>query len=784
MERARRWRWTAILMMLALALAACGDDGGAAPGDLPLDGEDDSFGIGKADEGAGGFSVCELREVLKLVNESTTTSALLVNEIKVHKRASDNLVAHRVGPDKVAGTRDDDLFDDLKELDDVSYVGKAALEALAVYARPRCVIDLTTRPFIHEGTFSGSTGGGWGRNAPEFEATLTVTGATGRELLDVVSGKDSKGRSMFSRLRKNELMEAFTYNYDIDEMPWDSDSTEAREMAPYLALSIESGRYEVDAEDDSGVRELSLGTDIFDDIYYDTTDYELLSLGSVLRGRARWDDDSVVRRLLIQAKSATTIDENSIKTSAKVDVRTDSGDRFLKDLDNDVRTGTVAWTGSRVPVEPIRILWEDMDKNGRLKDIGGFRKVMLLDPKANLRSVRSRIHYNLADQSRVDRFYENGIERMRFANELAQKALDDGIVADADKQAVQELIVVGQAILDHSLITERSASRLAALEPSVTSVPAFPEDFLTTSPGSQHDLDALKIVAETSDVVLDEYADLLDDLDRSITGTRGLDGDDYVDWYIAFVKFEQSSLKAKRTARPFLDRYAAVNTAGGTELEGHMAAFNTYGTQQKDSGNKDFKDFAPVDATLWGNLGKHLTFEVLKVSQRMITNGGTAALGQWFHVARKFYVPNAFASSFSNFIIDTFDVSYYLTPEEWARIGDDQRKPGGTIDPAAMFHTTIVNEVQIELTSIEPYVKRVDALKAELATASTPEKEAELAGARFILEESIRTLQVIGELKGPEVIDELEGAGLKKLKWEPARFSKGETALRILTDTD
>ena len=771
-----------ISALMGLAVISCGEDQEGPVGAVGADGEDDSFSIGKADANAGGFTACELREALEVVNESASTVTLLREEVGIHKQAAEGIVAHRIGPDGKEGTRDDDLFDDLAELDGVKFVGPVALETLIDHIASRCEQDLSKRPFIHKGTFEGQTGGGFGRNAPEFEATYTVSGATGRELYDVVNSTDSRGRTVFSRLRNNQVMEAFTYNFGVDEMPWDSDSVDAREKVPYLALSIESDRYVIDPDDDEGVRELSLGTDVFDDTYYDTRDYELLSLGMVLRGRVRWDDDTTVRRLLVQAKSASSIDERGIKTAAKVDVRTE-GSRHIGTLDDDVRSGKVPWSGSPIALEPAKVVWEEMDKAGRLKDVEGFEKVMLLDPKANLRSLRSRFHFNLAGLNELDRFFENGLARVQFIVDTAQAAIDAGTVEDGDKADVEAMIAFGQGILDHSIVTERASSGLMALDPPVDTVPAFPEDFASANPANQHDLRALEIVAEATDVVFAEFEELVDDVDRDITGTRGLDGDDYVDWYITFVKFERSSLKPKRIVKPFLDRYNEAE--GSADREAHIAAFNEFGKQQKDSGNGDFEDFEAADETLWGNLGQHLLFETIKTSSRMVLNAGTSSLSQWFSIARKFYVPSVFASTFSNFIIDTFDVTYFITTEEWGRIPEDKRTPANEIEGKTAFHTTLVNEVQIELTSVSPYIDRVDALQAKVDDGTaTEEDRAELVGAKFILDESIRTLQVLGELKGDDIVDRLEDEGLDDLDWGPAKFSKGITALRILTDTD
>ena len=773
------------LFAAPLVLGTPGCDAGA-PGEPALDDEGASFGFGKADGPAGGFSACELREVLKLVNESATTVELLKDDIHVHTKAALRVVAHRVGPDGIDGTADDDLFDDLAELDAVPWVGPKALEAFANYAAPRCEVDLATRPFISKETFAHSTGGGWGRDAPEFEATMTVTGAEPRALYEVLNSTDSKDRTIFSRLRKNELMTAFTYGFAIDEMPWGKAETAAREAIPYVALSIEKDRY-VQDDGDNGPRELSLGTDIFDDVYYDTKDYDLFNEGMVLRGRARWDSDTTVRRLLIQAKSASTVDDNGIKSASKVDVRTDSGDRYLSTLDDDVRSGTVEWTWTRVPVEPIKTVYDALEGQGLLHDMQGYEGVLILDPKADLRSKRSRFHFNLTDRDNLTDFYKNGLARIQQSMDTAQAALDAGTIEDGDKADVEAMIALGQGIVDGSLIKERALEALKAvpMDPVVTEITTLPDAFAGVTVTDQRELDIHKAVAAAADDLFDEFSDALDGVDKEVAGTRGLDFDEYVDLYVAYRVSKTPALGIKTTYQPFQAAYRDVVAAGDQAVADEIAAFNTFGDQQKTAEDKDFADFVPMTQEAWAALGHYLDFEVLKISQRQITNAGTLAHALWFELARKFYVPKAHSSAWSNFVIDTFDVTYFVTPEEWARIPVDQRTPAYEIPGKSIFHTKVVNEVQIELTEVEPYIERIQELKDQIAKdGSTPELEQQLAGAQFILDESIRTLQVLGELKGDDIVDRLKDEGLKDVAWEPAKFSKGQTAMRILTDTD
>lgn len=78
--------------------------------------------------------------VLRLLNdggdaeESATDFVFLDDDVALDRRAASNLIEHRDGPDGIFGTNDDDLFDSIEEVDDVSWVGASALDKLAEFA--------------------------------------------------------------------------------------------------------------------------------------------------------------------------------------------------------------------------------------------------------------------------------------------------------------------------------------------------------------------------------------------------------------------------------------------------------------------------------------------------------------------------------------------------------------------------------------------------------------------------------------------------------------------------
>jgi phosphatidylserine/phosphatidylglycerophosphate/cardiolipin synthase-like enzyme len=113
--------WTVALVSLA---ACIGDE------ELSPDGEfEDGADAGKADGSS--FSDCELEHVLALVNDPATTEATL-RAAGVHTRAARNIISYRDSRDT------NHNFDDVSELDSVSYVGPTAFQQLVAMVEAEC----------------------------------------------------------------------------------------------------------------------------------------------------------------------------------------------------------------------------------------------------------------------------------------------------------------------------------------------------------------------------------------------------------------------------------------------------------------------------------------------------------------------------------------------------------------------------------------------------------------------------------------------------------------------
>ena len=113
-----------VALTLAAALAGCGgEDTGTGEDDLTQkvlkEGSPEALGV------------------LALVNDVEISAAILKGEAGVESRAATNIVAHRDAADGKPGTADDDPFDDVRELDEIKYVGDAAIKKLLAFAKAK-----------------------------------------------------------------------------------------------------------------------------------------------------------------------------------------------------------------------------------------------------------------------------------------------------------------------------------------------------------------------------------------------------------------------------------------------------------------------------------------------------------------------------------------------------------------------------------------------------------------------------------------------------------------------
>ncbi len=605
--------------------------------------------------------------------------------------------------------------------------GKARADAVfdiagvTISKAPAAVDPLHGKPIIDSTTFANMPSYQWARDGVELEQVSGVSGLSKDELLTALRATNSAGRTTFQRLRKPEASEAFTIGYSgvgLDDMKWDSDSHRMREGNKFVTLTIEGGRFE--APEPGQPRELSVGTDKMDDTYYDTAKFDLMDADFTVRGRARWDTDTTIRRLLVQVKSNTEIDDFGNKRNGKVDVRNDGASaEEIKALDNDVRSGKISWNGKSDPLKPLKGVYDALNEKGVLPDIGPHQDVLELQPQVHIRSVRSRYHLNEASLSAVQDFYAKTQAKLPEVLALATAA-QPGLTG-ADKTTVDALIKDGTALQDGSAILKAVEAKLKALDPSMTvnaeTVKALMPNATSSrsTPSDALTIEKKKVVAEAIDGAYHAFAEQLDGARRIITGSQDRALEQHPAMFREWARSVDTALVNKNTYDPFLAKYDAIAAKPAAELAADLKAFNAYGDAQLAGGNDDFEDWKPLDEAGFKALRNQLVNEVVRVNQRQLEAAGSTALSLWFDEARQLYVPESRRNT-GNFIIDTTDMSEYVKHADWEGIPEDQRTAANVIPADKIFHVSLVNETQIELGLEQPYLKRMDSLEGQIKT--------------------------------------------------------------------
>jgi hypothetical protein len=373
--------------------------------------------------------------------------------------------------------------------------------------------------------------------------------------------------------------------------------------------------------------------------------------------------------------------------------------------------------------------------------------------------------------STIESLFANGMTRINVATELAEAAQ-----ARIDGPELQSLIALGKAIQDGTATNDAILEAIKAEFPDATERDVEEAKPSSVPPASIAGLRQRELAADAIKSVYDDFAEQLDDLDRDIADNADGDWDDLAEMWRAYVISTRSSLRSTNTWTAFRDAWLSTDPMDG------LKDFNDYGVAERDAGNELFEDFEPVME--WDGIGKDLAREMLKIHGRQIEAAGTAARTLWFDNAREFYVPNSRRYT-SNFLIDTMDVAQMLSRQEWEGLSDEHKKAGAVLPPEAVFKTVLVNEVQIELGAEEAYLERIAELQAAIDDGTADENtQALMDGARYVFNEYRGTLKFMAELKGERILDKLEDADIEDAVWGPALFSKGQTAMKVISDQD
>jgi hypothetical protein len=586
------------------------------------------------------------------------------------------------------------------------------------------VDPLKDKVFMDATTFAAMPSYQWARDSVELETVKGVSGADPMALLDALRTANSAGKTTYQKLRKNPVNEAFTVGYQgipLDEVKWDSAAHAMREKNKFVSLTVESGRF--DADPATGLRAVSLGTDKMDDTYYDTGKNDLLKNEYEVRARARWDTDTEIRRILVGVKANTTIDEFGLKRCDKVDVRNDGAKpEEIAALDTDTRSGKTHWGGREEAVKPLKGLYDGLNAKGVLPDIGGHKGVLMLEPKIHVRSVRSRFHLNETDLSSMQKMYKD-CSTPRLQAVLDQAAKVKGTLTGADLKSVTDLEAATTALMDNSAVAKAAEKALKELDPAMTvnadAIKALLPDLNRSSysggASDQLTIDKKRVVASAVDQAFHAYATQLDGARRALCGAQDRALENHPPFYMEYAQSLDKGLLNKTTYDAFLGRFDQVAAKPAADQAADLKGFNDFCAKQKSDGNKDYKDFKPLDDKAFAALRPQLLNEVVRVNERQLEAAGSMANALWFDEARAFYVPGSTRNT-GNFLIDTMDYSEYVKHADWEAIPADQRTPKNQIPREKIFNCTLMNETQIELGLEKPYLDRMTKLSTDIHT--------------------------------------------------------------------
>jgi len=201
-------------ILILLHLTACGLDSMVGIEDDEAQGQV-SLG-GKAD--GTGYSTCQMCAALALLNSGSTTTAT-IQALQITARASDNIVAHRDGPDAAFGTADDDLFDDLTELDTVAWVGPVTIGRIVDASDDACTsgsADCATTAalaFLNSGSTTASV-------------IAALDGVTTTAATNIIAHRD--GADAAFGTTDDDLFDDLA---ELDAVPWVGPATIARILA-------------------------------------------------------------------------------------------------------------------------------------------------------------------------------------------------------------------------------------------------------------------------------------------------------------------------------------------------------------------------------------------------------------------------------------------------------------------------------------------------------------------------------------------------------------------------
>lgn len=167
-----------------------------------------------------------------------------------------------------------------------------------------------------------------------------------------------------------------------------------------------------------------------------------------------------------------------------------------------------------------------------------------------------------------------------------------------------------------------------------------------------------------------------------------------------------------------------------------------------------------------------------EVKRRQLEYAGTAALSLWFTKAAATFGETLIVGG--DFMIDTFDYVNAIAHRDYDSLTPGQKNMSDPLPQEKVFFASLTSDAQVELSGDVTFE---DCLRRAADQPANSELQKDKKMCEFLLSEPSKSQTLVTRLRGQEVLQQAERAGLgNRVRWENAEAAKGENALRIARD--
>lgn len=652
--------------------------------------------------------------------------------------------------------------------------------------------------------------GTWIRDGAEMEMTFKFTCndkdqdslAMDKAIYKILTANNYE---KFKKMVKCKDCSAISQGFGSPElMSWDKISHAVRQNLGYMPVTIEYERLQPQELPSS--LKLSYGSDLMDDIYYDTDEFLAISNYYGLRARKRWDSANstakpMMRRILVGLKETPPIDPKGLKTAMKIDDRFDSPTiEQILNFSSEIPTGIRDQSGTKYPIPSVMRLYEGLAAKGLLQDQGSEVGVLQLKPKTFLRSLRLRYHYGSFSSQTTISGLKFSKEVLNEVSDLAKK-LDLTSLTEIEKKSVAKIISIADAINDPTgyLAIKGLDKTDNLVEENIKAKGYFDLYQIGSLPFDKIQRavkisEALAAIYREVGYEIEHNAHLFAKQPKTSKETAGIKK-------VIFVVANEKTGGLGGVILPEAARYFEKNLAGLITENGiakTIEILNAKVEVLKASGSAVYADLTPFTEKQVEDALEIFTFKKFEEAGRQVEMGSALHKQLAFMVLNVAVVGRYQPSE--NMFIDTVDFvgMFKAVPLEVDEY--DSANPGNppvrkVLDFNLLTNNHVItgksidenligaylsNDVQLELGEEKPF------LNAIVKHAADPVKK---AGAEWILEQITRFQKTAARLKVLSInsyIDkkDVTKAGCTKFAWKPTDMPKGEASLKKLKDME